>query len=35
MGKAGQVTWRDSLKHDTENIADRALDVIVVELKSK
>jgi quercetin dioxygenase-like cupin family protein len=34
-GKAGQVVWRDALRHDTENIADRPLDVIVVELKGK
>ena len=35
QGKAGQVTWRDPLKHDAENLSDKPLEVIVVELKGK
>jgi quercetin dioxygenase-like cupin family protein len=35
QGKAGQVTWRDPLKHDTENLSDKPLEVILVELKGK
>ena len=31
--KAGEVAWRDALKHETENIADRAAVEIQVELK--
>lgn len=34
-GKAGQVIWRPALKHDAENMNDRPLEVIVVELKGK
>ena len=35
QGKAGQVSWRDPLKHDSENLSDRPLEVIIVELKGK
>lgn len=35
QAKAGQVSWRDYVKNDAENLSDRPLDVIVVELKSK
>lgn len=35
QGKAGQVTWRGPLTHDTENLEDKGLEVIVVELKGK
>ncbi len=34
-GKAGQAVWRDALKHDAENLSDKPLEVIVVELKGK
>ena len=34
-GKAGQVSWREPLKHDSENMSDQPLEVVIVELKGK
>ena len=33
--KAGQVVWRTPLTHQTENLGDKAVAAIVVELKGK
>ena len=33
--KAGQVAWREQVKHDSENLSDQPLEVIVVELKAR
>ncbi len=33
--KAGEVRWRDALKHANENLGDRSTESIVVELKGK
>lgn len=32
--KAGQIVWREQLKHASENLSDQPLEVIVVELKA-
>ncbi len=32
-GKAGEVLWREPLKHTSENIGDKPFEVIIVELK--
>lgn len=34
-GKAGQVSWRDPIKHDSENMSDQPLEAVIVELKGK
>ncbi len=34
-GKAGQVTWNDAQKHASQNLGDRATEVIQIELKTK
>ncbi len=33
--KAGEVRWRDALKHANENLGDKSTESIVVELKGK
>jgi hypothetical protein len=33
--KAGQVTWRDAVKHANENLRDTPTESILVELKAK
>jgi quercetin dioxygenase-like cupin family protein len=33
--KAGQVAWREQVKHESENLSDRLVEVIVVELKAR
>jgi quercetin dioxygenase-like cupin family protein len=35
QGKARQVTWRAPLKHDAENMGDRPMETLVVELKGQ
>jgi hypothetical protein len=33
--KAGQATWRDAVKHTNENLSDKPVESILVELKAK
>ncbi len=33
--KAGEVRWRDAVKHANENLGDKPTESIVVELKAK
>lgn len=33
--KAGQILWREQLKHASENLSDQPFEVIVVELKTR
>jgi beta-alanine degradation protein BauB len=33
--KAGQIAWREPVKHESENLSDQPLEVIVVELKAR
>ncbi len=33
--KAGQATWRDAVKHANENLSDKPVESILVELKAK
>lgn len=33
--KAGEVRWRDTVKHPNENLGDKPTESIVVELKAK
>ena len=33
--KAGQATWRDAVKHANENLGDKPVESILVELKAK
>ena len=35
QGKAGEVQWRDAVKHANENLGDKPSESIVVELKAK
>jgi quercetin dioxygenase-like cupin family protein len=32
--KAGQISWREPVKHESENLSDQPVEVIVVELKA-
>ena len=35
QAKAGEVRWRDAVKHANENLTDKPSESIVVELKAK
>ena len=35
QAKAGEVRWRDAVKHANENLGDKPTESIVVELKAK
>lgn len=35
QAKAGQIVWREPVKHESENLSDQPFEAIVVELKAK
>ena len=35
QGKAGQVFWGEPVKHEVENVGDKPVEVVQVELKAK